>query len=74
MKRPLITLSIAEIGIKEEQIQAQLKKWLTLAELWQAILLIDECDVFLERREAFDIARNGVVAGKSLGAKSKLLW
>jgi hypothetical protein len=65
MGRPLITLSIAEIGIKEDQVQAQLSKWLALAEGWQAILLIDECDIFLERREAFDIARNGVVAGKS---------
>lgn len=62
MGRPLITLSIAEIGIKEDQVQAQLSKWLALAEGWQAILLIDECDIFLERREAFDIARNGVVA------------
>ncbi|KAF3022530.1 hypothetical protein E8E14_012221 [Neopestalotiopsis sp. 37M] len=62
MRRPLITLSIAEIGIKEDQVQAQLTKWFDLAEGWQAILLIDECDIFLERREAFDIARNGVVA------------
>ncbi|KAI4595628.1 hypothetical protein KJ359_006617 [Pestalotiopsis sp. 9143b] len=57
-----VVIMLHEIGIKEEQIQAQLKKWLALAELWQAILLIDECDAFLERREAFDIARNGVVA------------
>jgi hypothetical protein len=64
MNRPLITLSIAEIGIKEDQVQAQLSKWFALAEGWQAILLVDECDIFLERREAFDIARNGVVAGQ----------
>lgn len=33
------------------------------ADKWRAILLIDECDVFLERREKKDIERNAVVSG-----------
>ncbi|RYP65717.1 hypothetical protein DL771_008162 [Monosporascus sp. 5C6A] len=62
MKRPLISLTIAEIGTKEEKVEAELTKWFALAQRWQAILLIDECDIFLERRVHQDIARNGVVS------------
>lgn len=42
--------------------EKELTKWFSLAEQWSAILLIDECDVFLERRNFADIKRNGVVA------------
>lgn len=61
-QRPLISLTIAEIGTEEEGMEAELTKWFSLAEQWRAILLIDECDIFLERRNYTDIARNGVVA------------
>lgn len=61
-QRPLISLAIAEIGTEEEDMEAELTKWFSLAEQWRAILLIDECDIFLERRNFSDIARNGVVA------------
>lgn len=61
-QRPLISLSIAEIGTEEQGMEKELTKWFSLAEQWSAILLIDECDVFLERRNFADIKRNGVVA------------
>jgi hypothetical protein len=39
-------------------------KWFTLAANWGAILLIDEADVFLERRKGNNLLRNGIVSGE----------
>lgn len=46
----------------EYQIEAKLVKWFSLAERWKAILLLDEADIFLERRATRDIQRNGIVS------------
>lgn len=62
--RPLILLTIADIGLDENRIDTQMTKWFSLAERWEAILLIDEADIFLERRRGADIARNGLVSGE----------
>ena len=40
-----------------------LGKALRLAEKWDAIILIDEADVFLEQRTTNDLVRNGLVSG-----------
>jgi hypothetical protein len=61
--RPLMVLTIADIGIDEANVERQLDKNLVLAERWNAMVLIDEADVFLEQRKAADIARNGLVSG-----------
>lgn len=63
--RPLISLTIADLGTKEDSIETQLTSWFALAQRWRAILLLDEADIFLERREHKDIARNGIVSGMS---------
>lgn len=62
--RPLISLTIADLGTKEESIETHLTSWFALAQKWRAILLLDEADIFLERREHKDIARNGIVSGR----------
>jgi len=64
--RPLVTLTIADIGTQENMMERQLVKWFTLAEAWGAILLIDEADIFLERRRRSDLARNAVVSGNNI--------
>lgn len=46
--RPLISLTIADIGLEQRDVEANLRKWFTLAEDWNAFLLIDEADVFME--------------------------
>jgi hypothetical protein len=60
----LILLTIADIGFGEKKIEEQMRKWFKLAERWEAILLIDEADIFLERRRGADISRNGLVSGE----------
>ena len=47
---------------EEEKIESKLVNWFTLAERWKAILLLDEADIFLERRATRDIQRNGIVS------------
>ncbi|KAL0254965.1 hypothetical protein SLS55_009489 [Diplodia seriata] len=61
-RRPLLALTIGDLGRNEEKIEKELTMWFDLAHRWRAILLIDEADIFLERRRASDLARNGVVA------------
>jgi SpoVK/Ycf46/Vps4 family AAA+-type ATPase len=62
IKRPLLALTIADIGTKESSIETELTSWFYLAERWKAVLLIDEADIFLERRKHTDLARNGIVS------------
>lgn len=61
--RPLITLTVADIGLEDETIENKLAKWFSLAETWKAILLLDEADIFMERRSRADIQRNALVSG-----------
>ncbi|KAI1260384.1 hypothetical protein F5Y18DRAFT_405809 [Xylariaceae sp. FL1019] len=58
-RRPLISLTIADIG-DDWTAEAKLRKWFAVASKWDAILLIDEADLFLEQRRDGDAARNGL--------------
>ncbi|CAJ2509401.1 Uu.00g144270.m01.CDS01 [Anthostomella pinea] len=62
LHRPLLSLTIADIGTVEKEVERELIKWFALAEVWNAVLLVDEADIFLERRQNRDLARNGLVA------------
>jgi len=62
-QRPLLPLTVADIGTEESSIQAKLEKWFDLGEKWGAILLIDEADVFLESRTTASLQRNSLVSG-----------
>ena len=48
--------------LNQDKIEQELEKWFSLAEKWRAILLLDEADIFLERRASKDIKRNGIVS------------
>lgn len=68
LHRPLLALTVADIGTAETRIEGELVKWFALAEAWNAVLLVDEADIFLERRQNRDLARNGLVSGKASSA------
>lgn len=59
---PLIALTVADIGTSETNVERELVKWFSLAEAWNAIVLVDEADIFLETREHRDLNRNGLVS------------
>jgi len=60
-QRPLVSLTIGDLGSNESSIEEELSRWFGLATRWRAVLLIDEADIFLEKRRTSDLARNGVV-------------
>ncbi|KAK8102066.1 hypothetical protein PG984_015212 [Apiospora sp. TS-2023a] len=60
--RPLLSLTVGDIGTTEEKVEDKLYYWFNLAEKWGAVMLIDEADVYLERRTTSDLERNGIVS------------
>jgi len=62
-KRPLLTLTCADIGTNPVQIEMTLLRWFKLATSWNAIMLIDEADIYMEHRKVQDLERNNLVAG-----------
>ena len=60
--RPLLAMRMGDSTRNEEDTERELQKWFTLAEHWNAVLLLDESDIFLEKRATRDIQRNGVVS------------
>ncbi|KAF9872533.1 AAA family ATPase [Colletotrichum karsti] len=61
-RRPLYIVSSGDLGTAAETLDERLSKTLDLASTWKAVLLIDEADVFLERRSLHDLERNSLVS------------
>lgn len=64
-RRPLLSLTCGDIGTNEVMAERTLSKWFRLAEIWGAVMLLDEADVFLEKRTISDLQRNSLVSGQS---------
>jgi ATP-dependent protease Clp ATPase subunit len=64
MKAPLYTMSAGELGTDANTVETRLSDILELATMWNAILLIDEADVFMEKRSPHDLERNELVSSK----------
>ncbi|KAI9812346.1 MAG: hypothetical protein M1826_002914 [Phylliscum demangeonii] len=62
LKRPLYMVSAGELGTDPRMLEAELNKLLDLSHSWGAVLLLDEADVFLEKRTIQDIHRNALVS------------
>lgn len=62
-KRPLMTLTASDIGVDPDDIESNLAQQFRTAKSWGAVLLIDEADIFMERRTSSDLVRNSLVAG-----------
>jgi SpoVK/Ycf46/Vps4 family AAA+-type ATPase len=63
-RRPLYTISSGDLGTDTNLVESKLSYALALATSWNAVVLIDEADVFLEERRLQDLKRNGLVSGK----------
>jgi AAA+ superfamily predicted ATPase len=55
-------MSAGDLGIRPEEVEDALQKILEMVAKWDAILLLDECDVFLEARTNSDLERNKLVS------------
>ncbi|KAK8070541.1 hypothetical protein PG997_010744 [Apiospora hydei] len=62
LRVPLHTLSSGDLGSEPYEVEQSLSRILELVARWDAILLLDECDVFLEARSSHDLERNKVVS------------
>lgn len=64
MHQPLYMLSASELGESAAEVEESLEQVLYLTNKWNAILLLDECDMFLEARTITDMRRNRLVSGE----------
>jgi adenylate kinase family enzyme len=62
LHRPLYTVSSGELGTNPTQLERTLQQILTIATTWNAVLLLDEADIFLEKRTMTDLHRNALVS------------
>ena len=62
MKRPLYSVSAGELGSSPGGMETELDRVLELCTRWNAVLLLDEADVFLEKRTDNDLHRNSIVS------------
>lgn len=61
-KRPLMVLSAGELGGKPEEVERNLRNIFDICNIWNAIVLIDEAEVYLEARSPGSLGRNGLVS------------
>ncbi|RWA11929.1 hypothetical protein EKO27_g3176 [Xylaria grammica] len=62
--KPLLSVGVSDIGIEGDKVELNLQRIFALAGLWEAVLLFDEADVFLESRGEGDndLQRNAMVS------------
>ncbi|KAK8024468.1 P-loop containing nucleoside triphosphate hydrolase protein [Apiospora rasikravindrae] len=62
VQKPLYLLSAGELGRDAETVEWRLKMVLEMTAKWNAVLLLDECDVFLQDRSSARLDHNSIVA------------
>jgi AAA+ superfamily predicted ATPase len=62
VRRPLLTLTCNDIGTKAEVVEKKLAQFFERAKIWGAVILLDEADIYLEKRTLHDLERNGLVS------------
>lgn len=59
--KPLYSVTVGEIGITPDEVEKKLVTLLELCNRWNANILIDEADVFMEKRDVKELTRNAMV-------------
>ncbi|KAL8798626.1 MAG: hypothetical protein Q9182_006520 [Xanthomendoza sp. 2 TL-2023] len=62
MRAPLYMMSAGDLGLDSCNVESSLSNVLEMSTKWNAVLLLDEADVFLEQRSAHDLERNKLVS------------
>lgn len=57
-----LKVSAGELGTEQKKLEDCLKRLFQLARNWNAVLLLDEADVYLEKRATENVARNALVS------------
>lgn len=61
LNRPLYMVGVGELGTNVHSLEENLRNILEVATTWNAVLLIDEADIFMEERSEMDVERNAMV-------------
>ncbi|KAJ2988903.1 hypothetical protein NUW58_g3738 [Xylaria curta] len=61
-KKPLYPITCGDIGYNPEDVERNMETHFKLAHRWGCVLLLDEADVFLAKRDQKDVQRNGLVS------------
>jgi hypothetical protein len=62
LRCPLYAVSAGDLGTDARALESELNKIMDIAHSWGAVLLLDEADVFLEKRQHQDVHRNALVS------------
>jgi SpoVK/Ycf46/Vps4 family AAA+-type ATPase len=61
LHKPLYSVTVGELGTTAVDLERKLNRILEVADSWKAVILIDEADVFMEKRNTQNIERNAMV-------------
>jgi SpoVK/Ycf46/Vps4 family AAA+-type ATPase len=61
MQRPLYSIDLTELGTTVDKVEASLSTIFQRVTRWNAVLLLDEADIFLVKRDVDNIERNAIV-------------
>ena len=63
-RKPLYTITGGFLGMDADKINKELRMAFDRAKAWDAIILIDEADIYLAARSSLDLQRTLLVSGK----------
>ena len=63
-ERPLYSVTSGDIGTDPHSIEGKLRQIFDYAVNWNAVLLLDEADVFLAERNLESLSQNALVSGE----------
>lgn len=61
MKKPLYSINCGDLGVNPDSLEDIMNLILVYSKRWNALILIDEVDIFIEERVSTDIVRNAMV-------------
>ncbi|KAL7535480.1 hypothetical protein ACHAXR_006515 [Thalassiosira sp. AJA248-18] len=61
LKKPLYVVTAGDLGITAAEVEKSFGSVLDLCSTWDALVLVDEADIFLEARSSIEIQRNALV-------------
>jgi SpoVK/Ycf46/Vps4 family AAA+-type ATPase len=61
-EKPLYPMTCGDIGTKPEDVEKYLESVFYLGKIWGCVVLLDEAEVFLEKRSLNDLTRNALVS------------
>ncbi|KAH8755768.1 hypothetical protein F5883DRAFT_177083 [Diaporthe sp. PMI_573] len=61
-RKPLFALTSGDLGSTSRDVEVALRDTFRLAAMWDCVLLLDEADLFLAKRDVGDLVRNSLVS------------